>query len=162
MRTVLRRPALLALLAVALWVAASAPAAAQASRPCRSGVGFGAVPPWATDGFSKPDAGIPHALGRSGRIVGIVFGYPLRAPALSWRANKILWVTRVPVDGPGALVIRAQRMAGARPVGKPVRRVLEEGPGPSIVDLPQAGCWRLALRWRGGTDVLDIAYGARS
>jgi hypothetical protein len=38
-------------------------------------------------------------------------------------------------------------------------RVVPGGPGPSIVNLPQAGCWRLTLAWSGQTDTLDLAYG---
>jgi hypothetical protein len=61
---------------------------------------------------------------------------------------------------PSDLRISAQRMAGARAVGSRVVRVVQGGPGPSIVDLPRAGCWRLSLRWAGRTDELDLQYRA--
>jgi hypothetical protein len=32
------------------------------------------------------------------------------------------------------------------------------GPGPSIVDLPQAGCWTLSLRWGEFRDTIDLGY----
>jgi hypothetical protein len=32
------------------------------------------------------------------------------------------------------------------------------GPGPSIIDLPQAGCWHLALKWSGHTDTMRLTY----
>src|SRR5262249_2762831 len=62
---------------------------------------------------------------------------------------------------PAALWIHAQRMERGRPVGKPAGRVLAGGPGPSYVNLPSAGCWRLELSWSGLTDTLDLAYGSR-
>jgi hypothetical protein len=49
-------------------------------------------------------------------------------------------------------------MVGARSVGKPVTRVVDGGPGPSIIDLPAAGCWRLDLKWAGHADTLDVRY----
>ena len=56
------------------------------------------------------------------------------------------------------LRIRAQRMQGAQPIGPVVIRTVIGGPGPSIIDLPAPGCWRLALRWSGRTDTLDLRY----
>jgi hypothetical protein len=35
------------------------------------------------------------------------------------------------------------------------------GPGPSGINLPAPGCWRLALRWSGRTDELDLQYAHR-
>ena len=103
---------------------------------------------------------MPHELGRSGRIVAIVFGYPLLSPPSRQRSNKILWVARQ-ANGT-ALWVRAQRMAGSSRAGAPVSRVIAGGPGPSIVDLPAPGCWRLTLRWAGQTDTLDLRYRRRS
>jgi hypothetical protein len=113
----------------------------------------------ARDGFSEARPRVPHVLGRSGRIAAIVFGYPLRSPPAPGRNNKILWVSRSQADAPASLWIRAQRMDGARRVGTPVSRIVRGGPGPSLVDLPEAGCWRLTLTWSGRTDTLDLAYG---
>jgi hypothetical protein len=103
---------------------------------------------------------VPHVLGRSGRIVAIAFGYPLRSPPSARRSNKILWVPRRTPGAAAAMWIRAQRMEGARRVGVPFIRVVPGGPGPSIVNLPQPGCWRLTLTWSGQSDTLDLAYGA--
>ena len=86
---------------------------------------------------------MPHVLGRSEEIVAVVFGDPLRWPPSKGRNNKILWVARQSTAAPSDLTIDAQRMQGTREVEAPVRRVVEGGPGPSIVDLPGAGCWRL-------------------
>ena len=38
-----------------------------------------------------------------------------------------------------------------------VRRELG-GAGPSIVDLPDPGCWRLTLRWGKHRDTIDLVY----
>ena len=54
--------------------------------------------------------------------------------------------------------IRAQRMEGRRRVGRPVTRVVVGGPGPSGINLPAPGCWRLSLRWSGRADELDLRY----
>ena len=101
---------------------------------------------------------MPHVLGRSGNIVALVFGYPLLSPPAPRRNNKILWVSRVPVRPLSDLRIGAQRMVGRQRRGRVVSRVVKGGPGPSIVDLPAPGCWRLVLRWSGRSDSLDLQY----
>jgi hypothetical protein len=117
------------------------------------------IPVWARAGFSGPEPRVPYVLGRSGRIVAIVFGFPLRYPPASDRNNKILWVSRTPAKAPAALWIRAVQMDGTRTLGPPQRRIVAGGPGPSIVDLPAAGCWRVTLTWSGRKDSLDLEYG---
>ena len=118
----------------------------------------GVLPPWARTGFSDPRPVMPFALGRSGRIAAILFASPLESPAPRDHNNKILWVSRVPTMRQSDLRISAQRMRGGRAVGRPVPRVVENSPGPSIIDLPRAGCWRLTLRWSGRVDSLDLRY----
>jgi hypothetical protein len=145
------------LVALAAAIAVAAPAAAAAPR-CHSAVRHGVLPSWARTGFSDPRPRMPHVLGRSGDIAAIVFGYPLLAPPAESRSNKILWVSRRPIKPPDRLRIRAQRMRGSRPVGKHVVRVVQGGPGPSIVNLPVHGCWRLTLQWSGRSDELDLDF----
>ncbi len=148
--------------------AAAAPGAGLPSRraasgeACRPKVSHSVIPGWARTGFSGPRPRVPYVLGRSGRIAAILFGYPLRSPAPPDRNNKILWVSRLIPRAPTALWIRAQRMRGKSPVGAPAGRVVRGGPGPSIVDLPAPGCWRLTLSWAGRTDTLDLAYSTGS
>ena len=142
-------------LAGAANAARHAPAAVAA---CRSDVHTAVVPVWARAGFSDATPTMPLALGASNRIVAIVFGNPLLSPPGKQRGNKILWVSRGPVQAMSDLRIRAQRMAGSHPVGPVVSRAVVGGPGPSIIDLPAAGCWRLSLRWSGRTDTLDLSY----
>jgi hypothetical protein len=115
------------------------------------------LPSWARGGFSSRAPRAPHAIGRSGEIAAIVFDDPLVWPPRKRRNNKLLWVSRRPGDDLSDLRIRAQRMDGARAVG---RRVAG-GPGPSIIDLPGAGCWRLTLSWSGRQDTVDLRYERR-
>jgi hypothetical protein len=140
--------------AVASAVDASAPAG---TAPCHSAVEQGVLPVWSRAGFSDARPRMPHVLGRAGRIVAIVFGYPLLAPPAADRSNKILWVGRAPRLYYSSLWIRAQRMQGTTLVGRPTTRLVRGGPGPSLVDLPDAGCWRLSLTWADGRhDALDL------
>jgi hypothetical protein len=141
--------------------AAGAPAPARsssASARCHSVVHHGVLPTWARTGFSDPRPRLPHVLGRSGEIAALVFGYPLRSPPAKDRSSKILWASRRDVRPLSDLRIGAQRMEGRRRVGRPVTRVVVGGPGPSGIDLPAPGCWRLTLRWSGRTDELDLRY----
>ena len=126
---------------------------------CDTRVNHSVIPVWARAGFSAPNPRLPWVLGHSGRIVAILFGYPLRSPVTPHRSNKILWVSRTPATTPTALWIRAQRMNGGSPVGAAIERIVRDGPGPSFVNVPKAGCWRLTLSWAGRTDSLDLAYG---
>jgi hypothetical protein len=140
---------------------AAAPAAAvpsSSTRACHSAVRHGVLPTWARTGFSDPRPRLPHVVGRSGEIAALVFGYPLHSPPVKNRGNKILWVSRRDVTPLSDLRIHAQRMEGRRPVGRPATRVVVGGPGPSGIDLPAPGCWRLTLRWSGRSDQLDLRY----
>ena len=114
------------------------------------------LPEWARTGFSDPEPRVPYVRGTQGRILAVLFAPPLTAPAPAHgRSNKILWVARVAASGD--LVIDARQDG----TGLRVRRVVPGGPGPSTVDLPAAGCWRLDLRWGPYTDSLALSYAAR-
>jgi hypothetical protein len=121
---------------------------------CGSEIRTGPLPEWARAGFSDDGSGVPHVLGRNGDLAAVLFGAPLSAPAGADRANKILWVSRVPTT-PGDPLRIAARLDGAT---ETAGREVAGGPGPSIVDLPRAGCWRLTLSWSGHTDTLDLTY----
>jgi hypothetical protein len=92
-------------------------------------------------------------MGVNDTIVGVLFGYPLRSPARPDRNNKILWVSRL--GGQGPLTIEA-RLSGSTRVAS--RRV--EDVGPSIIDMPTAGCWIFTLSWSGHTDQVAVPYSA--
>jgi hypothetical protein len=132
--------------------------AESGSGACRSEVQRGTLPEWARAGFTDPEPSMPHVVGRAGDIAAIVFGDPLFSPPSTERANKILWVSRPAARPLSDLRIEAQRMDGRRAVGRPVSRTVTGGPGPSYVDLPAAGCWRLTTRWSGRSDELDLQY----
>lgn len=96
---------------------------------------------------------MPHVLGSRGDIVAAIFGYPLAVSKSDGSANKILWVAKNPAS-PGDLVIEAKLDGTAVSA---TRRVAG-GPGPSIVDLPQPGCWHLTLTWPEHTDEMELVY----
>ena len=134
----------------------SAPSAAAAAGGvpqlgCAADVAPALLPGWARSGFAPPDQPVPFVLGERGTILGVLFGQPLSAPAAPDRGNKILWVTRDP-HPPGPLTITAALDGAVATLEVP------EGPGPSLVDLPTPGCWRLTLAWPDHTDRVAIAY----
>jgi hypothetical protein len=149
---------LAALGALAALPTGTADAASSAPAICRPAVNTGVLPLWARGGFSAAKPRIAHITGRSGSIMAILFAQPLEAPPAATHNNKILWVARVDTQTFSNLQIGAQRMVGAHNVGTRVSRVVRGGPGPSIIDLPAAGCWRLALHWAGHSDTLDVRY----
>jgi len=100
---------------------------------------------------------MPYEIGAQGHIAALLWAYPLLAPPPTTHNNKILWVSEVSTSG-APLIISAQRMMGSDPIGQPARRTVAGGPGPSIINLPGAGCWRLELRWSGHHDTLDLDY----
>ncbi len=127
---------------------------------CVANVPSRVLPTWARTGFSDPRPRAPFVLGQRGDIVAILFGQPLSAPPAAGRNNKILWVSGPQIDGTTTstdspdLRIDARRSDGS----ETVTRTVAGGPGPSIIDLPTAGCWHLTLRWSGHTDSLDLEY----
>ena len=129
----------------------------SAVSPCAPHVIDGVIPSWARGGFSQPNPTMHYELGTSGAIVALLWAFPLEAPPPATHNNKILWVSHLPGDG-RALLINAQRMVRTHPVGRAVQRHVMGGPGPSIINLPAAGCWRLDLHWSGHSDRLDLSY----
>ena len=111
-----------------------------------------ALPAWARTGFSDPRPRIPYVLGDRGAIAAILFAQPLTSPPSPDHGNKILWVSRT-ADG-ASLVITATLQDGSATV----TRVVDGGPGPSIIDLPEPGCWHLTLQWGDHSDTLNLAY----
>jgi len=134
---------------------------ARASSVYRAGVQRGVLPEWARGGFSEPRPRVAHDIGHHGQIAAILFGDPLTAPARAGRSNKILWVSRARDEAGTDLRISAHRIRGRRAVGPRVLRVVRGGPGPSIINLPRAGCWRLSLRWGHHADTIDLRYARR-
>jgi len=134
--------------------------AAVAAVACTVHVPPRVLPVWARAGFGDPRPRMPFVLGERGSIAAILWADPLLSPPPKDHNNKILWVSRVSTERVTDLRIAAQRIVGGRPVGRPVERRVQGGPGPSIIDLPAAGCYRVDLRWSGHSDTLWLAYAA--
>jgi hypothetical protein len=101
---------------------------------------------------------MPYVMSDRGDIVAILWADhdPLHAPPLPNVSNKILWVSRVSQGAFTPLRIRAT-LDGAN---QTVARQVADGPGPSIIDLPAAGCWSVNLSWSGHHDHLTLRYSA--
>jgi hypothetical protein len=143
-----RLPRLL-LVVAGLVVLLSASVVVGGARACRSAVSGDVLPSWARTGFSDPQPRVAHVLGEQGRIAAILFGGELHSPPSPDVNNKILWVSRTGAEGP--LRIRAT-LAGT---GERAEREVADGPGPSSVDLPAAGCWQVELQWGAAPDQSD-------
>ena len=132
----------------------------SATAACSPRVLDGTLPVWARGGFSNPRVHIAHSLSARGKLTAILWANPLLTPKPANHNNKILWVARVPDSSGASLYIRAQRMVGSTRVGRPTSRVLQGGPGPSIINMPAAGCWRFTLHWASQSDSIDLRYAA--
>jgi len=148
-------------------VTATAPAIALSSPPpspsatadlessCSFKLTKGDLPIWARHGFSPPFNATPFVTSKRGDTVAVLFGYPMTSPRVKRNDgnNKILWVSKT-----GFSMTVDARLVGTSQVvhlgGVPV--------GPSIVDMPKAGCWHLTLHLAGDdgewTDTLDVVY----
>lgn len=136
------------------------PTSAAASRgDCQPDMRSGKLPQWAKAGFTQGTAS-HYVLGERGSILGVVFGHPLteRSTPKPGRQNKIRWIPRDKdaAEAAGKLQLTAVRAAD----GQTVRREVTPWPGPSVIDMPKAGCWSFTLRWGDHTDTVDLRYGA--
>ncbi len=120
------------------------------------------LPTWAAAGFSDPHPSARFATGRSGSILAIVFPDALYSPPKADQGNKILWVAapgaggdQVPDLGVDASLHISGHLEGST---RTMTATVDGGPGPSLIDVPVAGCWQFDLRWNGHTDSLALAY----
>ena len=126
---------------------------------CQTSIPSRVLPTWARAGFSGRSPKMTYVVGREDRLAALVFAQPLTAPApTDGRHNKILWVVHplpgaVPRGESGPNLVIHARLGTTSVV-----RTVTDGPGPSIVDLPTAGCWHLDLSWSGQTDSMDLYY----
>jgi hypothetical protein len=131
------------------------------SQRCRaSAIQTGPPPEWTAPAFadSSPSIRIPYAVADNGSAAAFYFARPLRAGHPRDQANKVLWVMKLPRDG-HPLEITA-RFGGNPSLVMRIARPADSGPGeiyPSYVDLPRAGCWRLALAWGGHRATLGVS-----
>ncbi len=132
---------------------ASSPPVVRAGGDCAHEPTPKELPTWARAGFTD-GARMRYVIGDSGQIAAVLFGHPLSAPPSDDHNNKILWRPRH-VDGPSGPLTITGILDGTDIT---VTRTLRNGPGPSIVDLPRPGCWRLTLSWDGYVDTLAVHY----
>jgi hypothetical protein len=129
-------------------------AGGAAAGSCGSAVETGPLPDWADAGFSG-DSSMPHVFGAKGEIVAVLFGHPLAVvKPVAGPTNKILWVAK-PAPAFGDTLKITARLDKSDVTAE---REVAGGPGPSILDLPQAGCWRLTLTWSDRVDTMDLTY----
>lgn len=117
-----------------------------------------AEPPlWAQGGWNVEKGGpwtVPWALGTGGDAVAYLFATQLVAgssPRIDGTNNKVLWVAK---GDPSNFVVEGL------PPGRSQTVVSVNG-GPSIVDVPTAGCWTFRLLWgspsQPGTSTISLA-----
>jgi hypothetical protein len=137
--------------ALAIWANSSAHVNPPASgSACAGTVTTAALPSWARAGFTPAGLHTPHVLSDHGQIIAVLF-VPLRVHQPADTRNKILWVAR---GGYGPLRISAQLEGTAYMVS----RELPNGPGPSYVNMPAAGCWQMSLTWSSYHDTIALRY----
>jgi len=163
---------MVAVLAVVLACSGSAAPASRAPRatstppkaqPTSGGCGrtqaqVGAVPAW-LDVAAVHVPQLPYVIAVPDSAAGFLFARPLRAGHPENPANKILWVVRTPRQGSSLQV-------DGRPLGTAGIIVHQSQPAnsfpgdiyPSIVDVPDPGCWRFALQWATGRAEVDLDY----
>jgi hypothetical protein len=107
------------------------------------------LPDWARTGFSDPEPVMPFVRSASGNLVAILFTDALYSPPRKDVGNKVLWVWRAQ---PGDLKVTARKDG----TGPATTAGLPSPAGPSYVDLPSPGCWRLTITWPGGQDTVDL------
>lgn len=118
------------------------------SSACTGNISTATLPTWARAGFSPAGLHTPHVFGANGEIVGILF-VELRAHQPQGTNNKILWVAK---NGYGTLHITAHLEGSDTTATRTVNL------GPSIIDLPAAGCWQMTLTWPGHSDTIAFRY----
>jgi hypothetical protein len=150
--------------AIALALASCGGAAPAGSPMARvvcaaAAIHHGPPPAWTAGAWvdSSPSFSVPYAVAIGGQAAAFFFAESLRAGHPTDPANKVLWVVRSPRDGM-PLTISARR-AGSRSPPVRISEPADSGPGeiyPSYVDLPQPGCWRLALAWGSHRAAINV------
>jgi hypothetical protein len=100
---------------------------------------------------------VPYVLAAPPTVAGFLYGYPLRAGHPTDRNNKILWLVNL---GPraGALNITAHLIGATAPAVSTGAGFIPSGDAPSIIDMPEPGCWEFELSWSGRQATVDITY----
>jgi hypothetical protein len=117
----------------------------------------------ARESLPCPVAAQRELVGERHRIVGHSFVWPeqFRSPSLADRHNKILWELHRPGPATHAadLLITASLNDSEMVVHRRVEGRLTPGPSrPSIIDVPQPGCWTFSLSWGPVRDTVSVRY----
>jgi hypothetical protein len=139
----------------------SAPAGSPdpSARCAAAAVHHGPPPAWTAAAWadSSPGFSVPYSVATGSRAAAFFFAKSLRAGHPTDPANKVLWVVGQPRQGM-PLTISARRIGDRSPTVR-ISEPADSGPGeiyPSYVDLPRAGCWRLALAWAGHRAAINV------
>jgi len=120
----------------------------------------GGQPAWLVEsGANNNPNGVPYVLAIPQTAAGFIFGYPLRAGHPTSPSNKILWVVRLPRNGSSLSVTGL--LSGSDRSAFSKSFPANSGPGeiyPSIVDVPEPGCWRIDLAWSGNKTTAYLEY----
>jgi hypothetical protein len=122
-----------------------------AAPACPAVVPAAVLPVWARAGFTDPAPTMPYVLGERGEVAAILWP-DLVAPPREGHNNKILWVAREHTTEPFTITARSGTDS--------VTTTMQQGPGPSTIDVPGPGCWTFDLRWGTHQDTLVLPYGA--
>lgn len=119
----------------------------------------GGMPDWIRHqlGSSASNDSVIYVVASPSDAAGILFGYPLRAGHPTNPNNKILWLVNGLPTGPALEISGNAADSSVANVRQEVP-FIASGQGPSIVDLPAAGCWHLQLSWSGHTAAVDVPY----
>lgn len=134
--------------AITLTRGADSTTAPAESSACTGNISTDTLPTWARAGFSPAGLHTPHVFSTNADIVAILFA-PLRVHQPERTTNKILWVAK---NGDGTLHITAHLEGSDTTATRTVNL------GPSIIDLPAAGCWQMTLTWPGHSDTIALQY----
>ncbi len=115
------------------------------------------APAWSLT--ANPPQGVPHLASSDGSVLAYLFADPLVAGSPTDKQNKILWIVRKPRDGQPLKIAATLPGTNEKPVH--LSSPADSGPGeiyPSYVNVPEPGCWHLALEWTGHRSAINLAY----
>jgi hypothetical protein len=129
---------------------------------CAGTVLTDAEPPvWAQGGWTHPKGtpwAVPWALGTQGNTVAYVWANPLVAGLSTTAAgtgNKVNWESKDYPAGSSSMMVEGRPLGQTQPV------VTIANGGPSIVDVPTAGCWTFRLTWNANgqhSSTINLEY----
>ena len=115
-------------------------------------------PEWLTRaGDNNNPNDLPYFITSPPIAAGFLFAYPLQGGRAANPNNKILWVVGEPRAGNDLKVDASQSGTVSESLTFPA----DSGPGdiyPSVVDVPNPGCWHFELRWGPNNATADLIY----